>query len=122
MADEGIYTKNADIQAEAGINANATSKATAATDVYVLNVEASINSATRYNWSDAFTAGLNADVEGILTETGACMCANKVIKADMSGYTSRGEAESMMVVNRDTYLRNLQFLRNKQVQTFIKDA
>ena len=86
------------------------------------NVEAFINSATRYNWSDAFTAGLNADVQGILTETGACLGANKVIKADMSGFTSRGEAESMININRDTALRNLQFLRNKKVQTFIQNA
>lgn len=121
MADVGIYTKNADIQAEAGINANATAKATAATDVYVLNVEAFINSATRYNWSDAY-AGLNADVKGTLTETGACMCANKVIKSDMSGYTSRIEAEDMINVNRDTFLRNLQILRDKKTQTFIQNA
>ena len=33
MADFGIYTKNADIQAYAGLNANTTSKAIAATDV-----------------------------------------------------------------------------------------
>ncbi|KKL07084.1 hypothetical protein LCGC14_2589550 [marine sediment metagenome] len=118
MADFGVFTKNADIQAEAGINANSTSKATAATDVYVLNVEATINAMTRRNWSDDF-AGLNADVRNILIETGACMCANKVIKADMSGFTSRGEAESMITVNRDTFLRNISILRDKKVETFI---
>ena len=122
MADVGIYTKNADIQAVAGINANATAKAVAATDVYVLDVESSINSATRYNWSDAFTAGINADVGGILTETGACLCANKVIAADMSGFTSRGEAESMITLNRDTALRNLSILRDIKSQTFINGA
>ncbi len=122
MADFGIYTKNADIQALAGINANATSKATAATDIYVLTVESAINAATRYNWSDAFTVGLNADVGGILTETGAAACAIKVITSDMSGYSSRGEAESMITVLRDTYLRNLQFLRKIKTQTFIIKA
>ena len=122
MADFGIFTKNADIQALAGVNANATSKATAATDIYVLTVESSINAATRFNWSDAFTAGLNADVGGILTEAGACMCAIKVISSDMSGYTSRGEAESMINVLRDTYLRNIQFLKDIKVQTFVNGA
>ncbi len=122
MADEGVYTKNADIQALAGVNANATSKATAATDVYVLNVESSINAATRYNWSDAFTAGLNADVQGILTETGAAACAIIVIQSDMGGYTSTGEAESMITILRDIYLRNLQFLRTINVQTFMLKA
>ncbi len=42
MADFGIYTKNADILARCGANANATAKATAATDIYVLDVEAFI--------------------------------------------------------------------------------
>ena len=122
MADFGIYTKNADIQALAGVNANSTSKAIAATDIYVLTVESSINAATRFNWTDAFTAGINVDVGGILTETGAAACAIKVITSDMSGFTSRGEAESMINILRDTYLRNLQFLRDIKVQTFINGA
>ena len=122
MADFGIYTKNADIQALAGVNANATSKATAATDIYVLTVESSINAATRFNWSDAFTAGLNADVGGILTQTGAAGCAIIVIESDMSGFTTIGEAESMITILRDTYNRNLQFLRDIKVQTFINGA
>ena len=116
MVDDGVYTTNAQIAAEAGINANSTAVAVAATDVYVLQVEAAINAATRFNWSDAFAA-LDVDTKGILTETGATMCANKVIKADMSGFSSRGEAESMITVNRDTFLRNLQFLRDIKTHT-----
>jgi hypothetical protein len=122
MADFGIYTKNADIQALAGINADATAKATAATDVYVLNVEAKINSMTRYNWSDAYTAGLNVDVKGILTETGAAFCAINVINANMSGYSSRSEAETMLDVLRDIALTNISILRDIKTQTFIIGA
>jgi len=122
MADFGIYTKNADIQALAGINANTTSKATAATDVYVLNVESKINSATRYNWSDAVTAGLNADVKGILTETGAALCAINVINSDMSGFTSRTEAQTMLDVLRDIAFTNISILRDIKTQTFILNA
>lgn len=122
MADEGIFTKNADILARCGVNANATSKATAATDVYVLNIESFINSVTRYNWSDAYTAGLNADVQGILTEAGASLCAINVINSDMSGFTSRGEAESMINVLRDIAIRNIQVLKKIKVQTFILKA
>jgi len=122
MADFGIYTKNADILARCGTGANATAKATAATDIYVLNVESFINCAARYNWSDAFTAGLNADVGGILTDTGACLCAINVIQWDMSGYTSRVEAEDMINILRDTVLRNLAILRDKKTQDFINGA
>lgn len=122
MADFGIYTKNADIQALAGVNANTTSKATAATDIYVLTVECKINSATRYNWSDAFTTGLNVDVGGILTETGAALCAIKVINSDMSGFTSRTEAQTMLDVLRDIAFTNISILRDIKTQTFIIGA
>ena len=121
MADVGIFTKNADIQARAGANANATAKATAATDIYVLNVESVINDMTRFNWSDAFTAGLNADVQGILTETGACLCAIYVINYDMDAI-GRSTAESMITVLRDIALRNISILRDKKTETFINGA
>ena len=122
MADVGIYTKSADIQARAGTNANATSKAVAATDVYVLNIEAMINSLTRFNWSDAVTAGLNADVQGILTEASACLCAIYVIQWDMSGFTSRVEAEDMINILRDKALFAISILRDKKVQRFVQEA
>jgi len=121
MADVGIFTKNADIQARAGINANTTSKAVAATDVYVLNVESFINVATRYNWSDAYS-GLNADVKGILTDIGSCLCAIYVIQSDISGFTSRGEAESMITILRDIALRGIAILRDKKSEDFINGA
>ena len=118
MADFGIYTKNADIQARCGVDANATAKATAATDIYVLNVEATINNITRFNWSDQFTAGINADVAGILTETGASACAINVINFDMDAI-GRSVAESMITVLRDIYLRNIQILKQIATQTFL---
>ena len=39
MADVGVFAKSADIQARSGIYANATAKAVAATDIYILNIE-----------------------------------------------------------------------------------
>ena len=121
MADFGIYTKNADIQAYAGVNANTTSKATAATDIYVLNVESKINAMTRFNWSDKFSS-LNVDVKTILTETGAAWCAIIVIQSDMSGFTSRFEAETMLDVLRDFVTTNISILRDIKTQTFIEKA
>ena len=122
MVDDGIYTSNAQIQARAGINASATSKAVGETDKYVLDIEATINSMTRFNWSDAVTAGLNVDVEGILREASANLCAIYVITQDMSGFTSRIEAEDMINVLRDKALFALSILRDKKVQDFINGA
>lgn len=118
MADFGVYTPNASIQARAGEDADATAKAIAATDVYVLDIEALINVATRRNWSDAY-ASLNVDVKGILTEISASLCAINVVKAKMSAYTSRLEAEDLINVLRDSALRGLSILRSKEVETFI---
>jgi hypothetical protein len=122
MVDDGIYTTNAQIQARAGTNANATAKSAAETDKYVLSVEALVNSLTRYNWSDAVTAGLNADVQGILTEASACLCAVYVVAQDMSGYSSRIEAEDLINVLRDRALFAIAILRDKKVQDFINGA
>ena len=122
MADVGIYCKNANIQAYAGINANTTSKAVAATDVYVLDVEAGINVATRKNWSDAY-AGLNADVKYILMQTAAARCAMIVIANDMSGFSSRAEAESMLNVLYNIYVTNIELLKDiNNVQSFVVGA
>ncbi len=121
MTDFGIWTKNVDIQAKAGTNANATSKATAATDVYVLEIESLVNCLTRRNWSDDYS-GLNADVKGILKLITSNMCAIIVIQWDMSGFTSRIEAEDMINVLRDQYLLGLSVLRDKKTETFIDEA
>jgi len=122
MADVGIFTKNADIQARAGANANATAKAVAATDVYVLNIESFINCTTRYNWSDWFAGTPNADVKGILTDCGACLCAMIVINYDMSGFSSRAEAETMLDVLRDRAVNDLKLLEDIKVQEFMIGA
>ena len=101
MPNLGIYTKNADIQARCGTRANATSKDTTATDVYVLNVESFINVATGYDWS-TWWAGIGAGklgVKGILTECGASLCAIKVINWDIPGTgNTRIESEDMINV------------------------
>ena len=83
--------------------------------------ESVINVATRFNWSDAY-AGLNADVKGILKEAASNLAAIYVISYDMSGFTSRIEAEDMINVLRDGFLRNLSLLRDVKKQDFTNDA
>ena len=121
MTDFVNWTKNADIGANAGTGANSTAINTTATDVYVLEVEAMVNVLTRHNWSDDFS-GLNDDVKNILKLITSNICAIIVIQWDMSGYTSRVEAEDMINVLRDQYLLGLSILRDKKNQEFIKKA
>jgi hypothetical protein len=121
MADIGVWTKNADIQAKAGNKANTTAKAVAATDVYVLEVESLVNCICRFNFSNNYAA-LNADVKNILKGVTSDLCAIYVIQWDMSGYTSRIEAENMVNILRDSALRGLSILRDKKTQDFINGA
>ena len=121
MADFGIWTKNVDIQAKAGTKANATAKAIAATDVYVLEVESMVNCLTRFNWSDAY-GGLNADVKDILKGITSNLCAIYVIQWDMAGFTSRVEAEDMINILRDAALRDMSILRDMKTRDFINGA
>ena len=121
MADTGIFCTTAEVQRKAGANASATSKAEAYTNDFVTQAESEINTATRYNWSDAYAA-LDVDVKGILKEAASNLAAIYVIMYDMSGYTSRVEAEDMINILRDGYLRCLSILQDKKQQRFMQEA
>jgi hypothetical protein len=123
MADTGQFAKDADILLRVGTNASATVKAPGWFDTIILDVEAVINCVTRFDWDKADTAStLNTSVRGILIDTGACLAAIEGITWDMSGFTSRTEAEDMINVLRDIALRNLSLLRDKKTQDFITGA
>ena len=123
MANAGQFAQDADILLRVGTKASATVKAAGWFDTIILDVEAVINCMTRYDWSTADAATtLNTSVRGILIDTGACLAAIEGIIWDMSGYTSRVEAEDMINVLRDTALRNMSILRDKKVQDFIQNA
>lgn len=123
MANAGQFAQDADILLRVGTKASATVKAAGWFDSIILDVEAVVNVVTRYDWStaDAATA-LNASVRGILIDTGACLAAIEGITWDMSGFTSRTEAEDMINVLRDTALRNIAILRDKKNQMFMREA
>ena len=119
MADVGIYTTNSSIVAKAGINASSVSSAVGETDKYVLQVEAKINILTRFNWSDVYS-GLDDDLKQILLETTSNLCAIYVIINDMSGFTSRAEAQAMIDVLRDTAITNMSIIIDQKAKTAIK--
>lgn len=122
MADAGQFAQDSDILLRVGTKASATVKAAGWFDTIIIDVEAFINCVTRYDWStlDA-TATMHASVRGILVDTGACLAAIEGIIWDMSGFTSRVEAEDMINVLRDIALRNISILRDKKTQAFIID-
>ena len=123
MANAGQFAQDADILLRVGTNASATVKAAGWFDSIIIDQEAIVNCMTRFDFSTADTATtLNTTVRGILIDTGACLAAIEGITWDMSGFTTRTEAEDMINVLRDIALRNMSILRDKKVQKFIQEA
>jgi len=121
MTDTGIFATTAEVVRKCGANASTT----AATEVYIndfmTQAESEINVATLYNWSDAY-AGLDTDVKGILKAAASNLAAMYVIQYDMSGFTSRSEAQTMLDVLRDGYVRALSLLRDIKQRDFMNGA
>ncbi len=120
MADEGTYIKNADIQALAGINAGTTAKATAATDVYVKNVEAMINVETLTDWTTNYAA-LDAGLKLILVQCGAAKCAMNVVNADPTGYSAREREMTLDFLNA-LFEDSLKIIKDKDGKAAIVDG
>lgn len=121
MVDTGIFVTTAEVERKAGANCSATSKAEAYTNDYVAQAESTINAMCRYNFSDNYST-LNGDTKEILKDVAGNLAAIQVIMYDMSGFTSRTEAEDMINVLRDGALRGLSILRDKKVQDFINNS
>ena len=122
MADAGEWAKDADILLRVGTKASATVKAAGWFDKIIVDVEGIVNAATRTDWNALGVAGLNNTVEGILREATACLAAIEGISWDMSGFTSRVEAEDMVNILRDRALLCISILRDKKTQEFMKNA
>ena len=121
MADTGIFATTAEVERKAGANVSSVSKAEAYINDYMTQAESEINVVTGFNWSDAFS-GLNTDVKGILKQAASNLAAMYAIQYDMSGFTSRFEAETMLDVLRDAYLRSISILRQVVKRDFVNDA
>ena len=121
MADTGIFATTAEVQRKAGANASSVSKAEAYINDYMTQVESLINAVTRFNWSDAYS-GLNVDMKGLLKEAASNLAAIYVIQYDMSGFTSRAEAEDMITVLRDAAHRAMALLRDQKVKVFVNGS
>ena len=100
MADTGIYATTTQIQYKAGAKASATSKAEAYTNDFVAQAEARINVVSGKIWASDTTEfnALDSGIKRILTECASDLAAIYVINYDLSGFTTRYEAEDMINV------------------------
>ena len=118
MADEGIFATTAEVERKAGAGASSVSKAEAYVNQYMAEAESDINVAITFNFSENYST-LNEEVRDILKDCASCLAAIMVIQYDLSGFTSRLEAEDMINVLRDRALFLLGILKDKKQQDFI---
>ena len=111
------------VLAKAGANVSATITADAGEEIeqFLAEAESYVNAVTRINYTDTYAA-LNADKKEILTMVVSAKAAMPCITYDMSGYSSRYEAETMLDVLNDEVLKGISLLKDKKQTTFIDGA
>ena len=88
-------------------------------DSWIEEAEAQLSTFSRYDWVGNF-ATIETFFKPILQAFCGDLAAIHGIKYDMSGYTSRIEAEDLINVLRDEVLRIAQLLRDQKGVTFGK--
>ena len=124
MVMTSIMTTEAEVDQKTGDNVSTGFTDTMKTAAG-LQAESMVNVVARFNFSDAVTAGLNADVQGLLSDIVSSFVAIQGITYKMSGQDgakNRIEAEDQINVLRDGMLRGLSIIRDKKAQDFINGA
>lgn len=83
--------------------------------------EAYINTKTRINWNDIYTT-LSGAVALILEDAASSHAAMGVINYDMSGFTSRSEAQTMLDVNYTRVTDAIAELKEKYASDYIQEV
>lgn len=120
MVHTGIFATSDEILVKAGEDYD-TSVTEARINAMCLQAESYINCRARYNFSDDYAA-LNTDVKGLLAVAESNLVAMWIINYNMSVYTSRLEAQTMLDVLRDSFIKAMESLEDKEVQTFMVNA
>jgi hypothetical protein len=83
--------------------------------------ECYINALTKYNWIDAYS-GLDADRKLLLELLASNLTAIYMIQYDMSSYSSRSEAETMIDVLYSMLQQGLKRLEEEKIRDFVTGA
>jgi hypothetical protein len=118
---EPKFCTTADVAKFAGTKCSATSKDEAYVLVYGVGAESYINAATLFNWSDAY-GSLNVDVKSILSGIQARLIAIDVINFDLSGFTTRYEAEDMVNILYRRAMDMIKVLKDHASAKFVQVA
>lgn len=116
-------TSSGAVLVKAGANVSSVITADAGLEIeqFISEAESYVNMVTRINYSDTYSA-LNVDVKYVLNDVVSAKAAMNCIAYDMSGYTSRYEAETMLDVLNDAVLKGISLLKDKKQTDFIDGA
>jgi len=81
--------------------------------IFANQAEAQVNTLTRKDWVADY-ANVTANFKEILSDVTSDVIAMKIINYDMSGYTSRQEATTMLDVLRDNISKNIEVLKDQK--------
>jgi len=113
-----IMASGADVLRKAGAGVKNEISGASYTNEFIKQAESWINTATRENWSDSYSS-LNDDIKEVLKEAVSNLAAIYMINYDMSGYSSRSEAEIMISVLKARLDEIIATLQDKKVETFM---
>ncbi len=113
-----ILTTTAEVAQKTGAGVNAAYDGTMQENAELRGI-AMIGIYSRHFWHDNLPT--NIGIKNFLADIVSSYIAIEGITYDMSGYTSRVEAEDMINVLRDGMLRNLALLQEQENEDFIKD-
>ena len=121
MGHTGVYATLLEYSYKCGASVAAATQAEAFVNSFLNQAECLINCVARrvFAVDAAAFALLPAGTRQLLTETATNIAAIYAIQYDMSGFTSRVEAEDMINVLRDAALRGLAILRDKKTVEFL---
>lgn len=121
MVEQGTLCVNADVAKKAGLNANATTIAEASTNVLIKEAEGFICASARYDFVTYYTSVSTIGKE-FLRDVASSLAATKAINYDMSGFTSRTEAQTMLDINYAVVVEGINLLRDDKFKDFVKSG
>jgi hypothetical protein len=124
MVHTGVYATLLEYSYKCGANVNAATQAEAFVNSFLNQAEGLINTSCRkvFAVDAAAFAALPAGGKQLLTEATTDLAAIYAIQYDMSGFTSRIEAEDMINILRDGALRAISILRDKKSSLFVSQG
>jgi hypothetical protein len=119
MAYTGTIVTEAEMSLMAGENVDATGDTEANHNILAAQAESYLSNLMQYNVVDNYS-GLNEDLKRMLSEWAARYAAITLIAYNMSGYTSRVEAEDMIMIHWARMQAIEGLLKDKNVVDYIQ--